>query len=527
MTTEEARPPQTVRETALDNEVSPAPDATPTESDALGLALSGGGVRAALFSLGVVIGLIETGCHRRVRCVASVSGGSIVNAALAHARSLGDFTTVEDFNPLASRLAASLALKGAFAFDRRTIFAALWYLFQVIGRAILPVGFALIYLLSFLINWLREKQNIDLAHLDYSRVTWQAVVWILVALLASLLISALLSRGLLQEAKYASVLGYVAGVSTDTYKPNVKDWGAPSPESGPRVWHVLVATDLLSGEPIYFSTQFVHCKPYGWSVPGDISTKAALYSSAAFPAAFPPKKLKLSKLNFQNGRMKGPLPRVLRLADGGVYNNLGTDWFDVLLAEQSRPSRPMLWPFGELKKIDPPKIETKNIIVVNAGAPISPVQRLLPFPLSLSRIMSVLYDNTVKPRVRLIRDVKGPLIDIVESPVKMATRLAEELEGEAGGRANALAMRLEARDPGFWDNFSHETAGMKTKLTGAGNRQGARLMLHGYLSSLVLLHVRFKAKLPEQIRGEEYFLSLVSRSKSPSVPNEPAAETPK
>jgi len=48
-----------------------------------------------------------------------------------------------------------------------------------------------------------------------------------------------------------------------------------------------------------------------------------------------------------------------------------------------------------------------------------------------------------------------------------------------------------------------------------------RLMLHGYLLSLVLLHVRFEAKLPERIRGEEYFLSLVprpwSRPASPSV----------
>jgi hypothetical protein len=72
-------------------------EAETAESAALGLALSGGGVRAASFSLGVVIGLIETGCHRRVRYVASVSGGSILNAALAHARSLDGFSSVEEF----------------------------------------------------------------------------------------------------------------------------------------------------------------------------------------------------------------------------------------------------------------------------------------------------------------------------------------------------------------------------------------------------------------------------------------------
>jgi hypothetical protein len=92
-------------------------EAETAESAALGLALSGGGVRAASFSLGVVIGLIETGCHRRVRYVASVSGGSILNAALAHARSLDGFSSVEEFECRASTLAASLAWRGAFAFD--------------------------------------------------------------------------------------------------------------------------------------------------------------------------------------------------------------------------------------------------------------------------------------------------------------------------------------------------------------------------------------------------------------------------
>ena len=56
-------------------------------------------MRAALFSLGVVIGLIETGCHRRVRCVASVSGGSILNAALAHEKSLACFASLRSSNP--------------------------------------------------------------------------------------------------------------------------------------------------------------------------------------------------------------------------------------------------------------------------------------------------------------------------------------------------------------------------------------------------------------------------------------------
>jgi hypothetical protein len=309
----------------------------------------------------------------------------------------------------------------------------------------------------------------------------------------------LLLRGRLQEIRYASVLGTVAGVG----HLFVKDWAPLSP-----VMHVLVATDLLSGEPIYFSSKFVHCRPYGWSTPENIGTVEALYSSAAFPGVFPPKKLRTRRLNFQNGDMPGPLPRILRLADGGVYNNLGNDWFEILNM-QSQASRPLLWPFGELE-VKPAIIEAKNVIIVNASAPSRRVTWLYPF--TLARVMSVLYDNTVRPRVRLIRDAHLPLIDIAETPLKLATSLAK-LEGDVSRRAKDLTTKLEGKTDEFWADFCQETAGTPTKLTKAGRRTAARLMLHGYLSTIVLLHTKFEGHLPEQIRGEAYFLKLVDRER--------------
>ncbi len=510
----ETRVPLAASTIKLEDNASAAPEPTHVESDALGLALSGGGVRAALFSLGVVIGLIETKCHRRVRCVASVSGGSILNSALAHPPGLHSFSTVEEFEPLAKSLATSLAWRGAFFVDWRSIPAGFWYLTRVVARALVP----LLFLLGVLADMLENKWNIKLGDLDYSMVPWQTVGYIAVA---SLLVSGLLSRGLFQEARYASILRTVAAASAEgTYQKLVKEWSLTSAKGGPGVMHVLVATDLLSGEPMYFSTQFVHCRPYGWSTPNNISTAEALYSSAAFPAVFPPKKLKLKRLKFQNGEMTGALPSLVRLADGGIYNNLGTDWFEVL-DKQSEASPPVLWPFGEIK-VNPLKIKTENIIVINASAPSRRVQRLAPFPLSLSRIMSVLYDNTVKPRLLAISDKGHPLIDIAESPLKLARRL-EKLDGEAGLRAKSIATTLKGRDDVFWADFSRDTAGTKTKLSGAGRRTGARLMLDGYLLSLVLLHVIFKAKLPEKIKGEEYFLSLVYGDQNRSAGRETAA----
>ncbi len=47
----------------------------------IGLALSGGGFRAAFFHLGVLARLAELGLLRRIEVVSTVSGGSIVGAA--------------------------------------------------------------------------------------------------------------------------------------------------------------------------------------------------------------------------------------------------------------------------------------------------------------------------------------------------------------------------------------------------------------------------------------------------------------
>jgi len=55
---------------------APAPDRRPE----LGLALSGGGFRAAFFHVGVLARLAETGTLRRVEVISTVSGGSIVGA---------------------------------------------------------------------------------------------------------------------------------------------------------------------------------------------------------------------------------------------------------------------------------------------------------------------------------------------------------------------------------------------------------------------------------------------------------------
>ena len=181
MVTDEATPQPAAPEAEPDQKAATAPDASTTEVAVLGLALSGGGVRAALFSLGVVIGLIATGCHRRVRCIASVSGGSILNAALAHGDRLTGLSDTTKFEPLASKLAASLASRGVFAFSLRTVASAAWYLARVVTRTLVVLAPAGLFLLAKLVDVLREDFKLDLAQLDYSRVPWRAFGWVVLA----------------------------------------------------------------------------------------------------------------------------------------------------------------------------------------------------------------------------------------------------------------------------------------------------------------------------------------------------------
>ena len=515
----------------VDGKIAPPPDATstppppPSKPPDLGLALSGGGVRAALFSLGVVLGLIETGCYRRVGCVASVSGGSILNAALAHAQGQNDYSSVDDFKPLASRVGLLLAEQGTFAFSFHSIRRGLWFCGQVGGRVLAAIPSAAIAL-GIVAEALQKDWNFNLN--GFLVRAYQSIPWVpTLAVVAVFLVWWMVSRrGLFQEAIYRDVVKAAIASRNDDVEvtPNLENWGAPAEKpsaekpSSSRM-HVIVATDLLSGMPMYFSGQFVHCNSYGWGFPTGIETTEALYSSAAFPVVFPPKKLKIKKLNFSAGTWQGTLPKKVRLADGGVYNNLGTDWFDVLRDELERASGnpPKVRPFGGLNVSRPLKITSEKLIVVNAGAPSQSVRRLLPGLLSISRIMSVLYDNTVRPRVKGLRHDRRPLIDIQESPLELAERLKEVPE-EAGSRAGTLAKRIEQEWPRkFWEDYKKDTAGTATKLSKARLRPGVRLMFQGYLSSLVVAHVMFDAPLPERFWDEGDLLDLIRSSPKPAA----------
>jgi predicted acylesterase/phospholipase RssA len=501
--------------TVSDPEAAPVEVPEPGDPNApgpIGVALSGGGVRAALFSLGVLIGLTEMGQNKRVTHVASVSGGSIVNAAVAQGCDFARTEPEVDFPKVTRPLADRLCRRGAFVISKGSIVA--------LGQVLAPRFGGLVFFgfigSGSLARLARDRQLSDLP--------WIPIV---LAFLAFLGIVFVLTRGTLQEGVYASLLRDLKG---DASTRLLADLPATS------TTHVMVATDLVSGEPVYFSRGFVYCPAFGWGHPGRVKTATAVYASAAFPVVFPARRSQRKRYNFQDGSAAPPYPRRLKLTDGGVYNNLGTDWFDVIAAE----SELALWRFGNLH-LDRALEPVTTRIIVNAGAASRGFRRVLPF-LSIRRTMSVLYDNTVRPRIQALTEhAKGDLdapivIDISESPYAMSRRLAgmkeanfgehqrERVEGSIT-RAMATFESLGTRGEAYWIEFARQTSSTKTKLTSAGMESGARMMLHGYLSTIIALHVIQGLELPEVIRDEGYFLDLAGRSptRSASPKDEPPA----
>lgn len=110
-------------------------DAIESPVPSLGIALSGGGTRAALFSLGVLNAVIDLECNDRLGMIASVSGGSITNACLSQALDFRECTS-EEFGRVAGPLAEGLCNTGMFVLGSAGVFRPMGFM----GRVILPVA---------------------------------------------------------------------------------------------------------------------------------------------------------------------------------------------------------------------------------------------------------------------------------------------------------------------------------------------------------------------------------------------------
>lgn len=440
-----------------------------------GIALSGGGHRASLFSLGVMLYLADADKLSVLASISSVSGSSITNGYLAQFKDLKQLRGAEfqaQCHPLAKALSQSGTLwawRGTWLYLAATI---------LLGTA------AIVW------PWLVPNESFGSWSSSLRDAARFAAALIGLSLVWHFLIKqrGVICRGALQ----ATLLKDAAGSPT-LLKDVAKD----------DCDHVICATEIHVGEHVYFSGRFVYSARLGCGTPDGLTLAHAVQASAAFPGGFMPTYLDAAPLKFQGGSQTTDQ---LALLDGGLYDNMADQWQFGLSDRKQRENFA-----GQAAQ------ECHELIVVNACTNMnwSSVATLsIPLVgevLSLARTMNVLYDNTTTTRRRFLLDTfernetfSGALITLEQSPLRVPSAFAKPSDGSdpeqqaPAERAATMVSLLEAAarqdSPGvdpkqYWQSLVDSNSSFPTTLRALGVRRSATVIRQAYVTAMANLHV--------------------------------------
>ena len=408
------------------------------------VALSGGGHRASLFGLGALLYLVDAGKGPELSNVSSVSGGSLTNGYVGLRT---DLTTIE---------------AGRF-----------WDTMRPFVRQLVRRGTLFVYSLTYLL-----LAAIALAIVAAVAVSFLFPAWI--AILAW--IAAVLLTGVLAQQRSA-----VAARSFDSTLFR----GATLEDMRDSVSHVLCATDVQTAEAVYFGGSFVYSWRCGWGTPGDLRLARAVQTSAALPGAFNVVSLPVRRHNFPD---ESPVTH-FKLTDGGVYDNMGTEWPMRLRRRLNEPGAP-----PSLKNAD-------QLLVVNASAAsgVTP-RRSVNTPLigeaaTLLTVKDVMYDQTTSVRRRLLDlrfrtssadtpdgPLQGSIVQIGRSPFELPDAFKNGSD-DLAIRARAAIDWLGESNRSAWKETAKGNAGTKTTLWKIAPDRAEALIRHAYILTMVNSHV--------------------------------------
>jgi hypothetical protein len=434
--------------------------------------------------LGALLYLIDAGKGPQLGSVASVSGGSLTNAF---------FGTTVDLSTIESDKMWDKAKDFAHQIARRgTLWAAPLTYAYLLSIALLVVAAIVV---SCLCPW------------------WAIVLaWVVAVALAgwasqqrSAVVASAFDTTLLKRAKLSSMHGTVS--------------------------HVMCATDLQMGQNVFFSNAFVYSWRSGWGKPGKMRAAQAAQASAALPGAFSVVSLPLKRFGLPEDGIvaddRRP-PRKFKLLDGGVYDNMGSEW---LLNIQDRLNEGA--PPAGLKTID-------EAVVVNASAGDDVIdRRLVKIPFlgeiySLLAVKDVMYRQTTAVRRRLLnvryqiaqdRDsiqgnshlleeaLPGTTIQINRSPFELPRRFLS-VDDAFKARADAAIKILNEGTGGdakaYWANEAEANRTVKTTLSRIDSARAQSLIRHAYVLTMVNSHVLLNYPLLE-IPAPDRFEALVAK----------------
>jgi len=356
----------------------------------IALCLSGGGLRAALYGLGVVRYLAEAGLLAQVQAVSAVSGGSVAAAVLA------------DRWP-------------ALANDNFSLDVYIREVEEPVHRAVTETN----------------MRNEAIGRWARRRISFRGR-----------------SRGsAMGDVLVEHLLGARRVVELD-----------------PGLQVILTSTDCATGRAFRVSRDFIGSWDFGYQpVPEELGLGVPVAASTAVPMLFPPVYLKTAGLG-----LRSP-PPVLSLVDGGVYDNLGLEWFQG-------------WNSGR----PPSAREVDFVIVVDASGPFERRDRRLGTVRAVLRSRDIQYVQTRTTRIRWFVE------ELIEGK-RNGAYLVSKYDPSSFRRTDNSPIDPRLYDGALPAGFARALSSLRTDLDRLRPEEAALLRYHGYWSA----HARIATFYPQ------------------------------
>jgi NTE family protein len=346
----------------------------------IGLCLSGGGFRAALYGLGVGRYLAEAGLLRQVEAVSAVSGGAVAAAVLA------------DRWPALARADFSLA-----AYIREVE--------KPFHRAVTETNMRN----EAIGRWAKRRLSL---------------------------------RGRSRGSAMGDVL-----VEHLLHARRVTDLD-------PLLQIILTSTDCATGRAFRVSRDFIGSWDFGYQpVPEELGLGVPVAASTAVPMLFPPVHLDTAGLGLRNP------PPVLSLVDGGVYDNLGLEWFQG-------------WGSGR----PPAAREVDFVIVVDASGPFERSDERLGTARAVLRSHDIQYVQTRTTRIRWF-------VEELKAGTRQGVYLVSKYDPSGFKLADGTPIDPRLYDGALPAGFARALSSLRTDLDRFRADEAALLSYHGYWSA--------------------------------------------
>lgn len=456
----------------------------------IGVALSGGGHRASVWGVGLLLYLADVGRQRDVGAIASVSGGSITNGVVAHEMDYRQ-ASAADVRARLRPLLRHIAYVGLFFWGPSTNLYVVT-VFAVLGLGLL--GFAAGLIMAF-ITGIGITAGVVLA--------------------GSLIV---LAAGIAVFAQRSRVVDHALA------RTHFSQNGSPTrlASVARSLDHVLCATEVQAGEHFYFSARFLYSYRFGRGQPSDdLALSTAVQASACLPGAFAARRLAAAPYRFErSAQVKEPpaVPDQMLLTDGGVYDNMADQWADGLAARvRDNPALHVMTPALD------------ELIVANASAGSKwtavrtswlPIRNELA---TLLRVKDVQYAVSTGTRrhdlvafwdaaARSGRGITGALVHIAQSPFEVPDAFAHaDAWPDRSARAREAIAWLGDSDGerAAWAEVADQSRKLPTVLRKLGPEATARLLWHSYVLAASNLHVLLPVFELPPLPAENDFRELI------------------